>query len=68
MTRWTTSKPTVEGYYWWKDQHDPAILRVLQTSRGLCVDQGGIAEPIVVRIYGGQFYGPLTTPSEGRDE
>ncbi len=72
---WTTTKPTVPGWYWWREpehnDNEPEIghvfkddltaeLRVLWTTDCPFAD--------LVKEYDGQWAGPLEPPAERKEE
>lgn len=59
---WTTEKPTVEGWYWWRGESDLNEL-ICWVGR-----DGGVLfiafAPSTTRIMGGEWAGPLPLPME----
>ncbi len=64
MTRWTREQPTVEGWYWYKDQKTPEQpVFVYQTTNGsLCeLWRGDLQDLDNLR---GEWAGPIPEPEE----
>lgn len=56
---WTTKPPTVNGWYWWRNNSDgtPQIVRV---SRGSPLIPG----TAIIMASVGEWYGPLVPPTD----
>ena len=70
--QWTTTTPTVPGWYWWRDtpQGSASILHLGMASREiegpeiLCTDQ--CEEQATPDELGGEWVGPLHPPTKRR--
>jgi hypothetical protein len=63
IMEWTRERPTVAGYYWYRDEYAPSdIVNILpMTLRFWEMDE---EEDMIKwrRIHPGEWYGPLTVP------
>lgn len=67
ISKWTTSKPTVPGWYWWRcSPYYVDCLLVLHRHQGGFTAKGGYWEDSkIVSDMKGEWAGPLMPPEEG---
>jgi hypothetical protein len=67
LPKWTTEKPTVPGWYWWRaNGKDDSIVRLIETQEGGLIVQFETGHCAYVRnVPDGEWAGPLTPPSDG---
>jgi hypothetical protein len=57
---WTTDKPTVPGWYWWRDEtHAPSVIRVDDDLLIFLYE-----EYLTPDELGGEYGGPISEPRE----
>lgn len=56
---WTTEKPTVAGWYWWRSvNYRPKVVEVYLYMNGNCLHINGQA----LNQFAGEWAGPLSPP------
>lgn len=60
---WSSEKPTVDGWYWWRSDYDETPVPVY--LRKTLVTSWGGKERWIENV-GGEFAGPIPAPEEGR--
>ena len=66
--RWTSERPTVQGWYWRRDADDAPIFinEVYEdTDDGLCVDYGSGTTKLIAWCNTTQWAGPIPEPEDG---
>lgn len=64
--RWSTQKPTVPGWYWWRWKGEVRAIQLAVlpgSTTGKMYVKGGISVPINALDCDGEWQGPLT-PNE----
>ena len=63
MMNWTTQKPTISGWYWWRVLGQPtgSIVQV-DTETGTVSSSGTDEYRLLMEIVGGEWFGPLEQP------
>jgi hypothetical protein len=60
---WTTDKPTVPGWYWWRSNtEDPTMVEVVKCRRVCMVLEPDSNMGVEVPLYVGEWAGPLEPP------
>jgi len=62
---WTDAKPTVPGWYWWRDSHWTEPIRVIELDGRLGVP--GVEVGDLDPLPEGQFAGPIPPPADARE-
>ena len=63
--KWTTDKPTVPGWYWWRSdsKRGPIVVNVYRLSKIWCCSFPD-DEPCPVNYAKGEWAGPIAEPEE----
>ena len=65
--RWTRTKPTEPGWYWWRNNGDPEMVHVIEPSIVLLCGDNRICSVNAMIGHGtGEWQGPLT-PNEATE-
>ena len=62
---WTNEKPTVAGWYWYRDEYGARVILTIQGPRGLIAnDSGSSGHFLSLDYFPAQFAGPIPKPEE----